>query len=396
MLISFLLAALVLLAATLYFLLRPLNRDPVDSTTLKADDIAAVYREKLLSLQRQLEEDEIDDEQFKLASQELELALAHDLPATEDQVLSGFSYSGLKWILAAILPVAAILLYLSFGTPSALSPEAYSEIPAHASTEDMTAALEDRLQKNPDDLQGWLLLARSYSALKEPVKANHAYIKASELAPGNPYIMLDLAESYAQINNNLLAGRPEQLIEQALEIEPDLIRGKMLKGVILFQQDRFSEANAIWISLYSDTRLNESDRQLLASMITAAGGTIPKLEQSGVAAITVSVKLDKTLRNSVQADDILFVYARAESGPPMPLAIKRYRVQDLPLTVTLDDSDSMMDEMKISVHEKVVVLARISKSGTPMPQSGDFQAMSTAVNPKGNPTLDLTIDTIVP
>ncbi len=397
MLITFIIVALILLAASVYFLLRALSRQTINNAQLQADDLVAIYRDKLLNLERQLKADEIDEQQYNLARQELELALANELPPADSSVQNVTSSRATKWIIAVALPVLAISLYLIFGTPGALSPDVDTDHATHhLAMEEMIVELENRLRDKPQDLQGWLLLGRSYASLNQPEKSQQALLKASTLAPDNPQILLDLAESFAQLNNNTLAGKPDELIDQALSVEPTSVRGRILKGFSHYQQARFTEANLLWIPLYQEPNTNDAERKLLSSLITAAGGTLPDMKPTDSPSIRVSVKLDSSLRDKVNPEDILFVYARAESGPPIPLAIKRYQVKNLPLTVTLDDEDAMTDQMKLSLFDKVIVMSRISKSGQPTPQSGDIQATSDSVDPKTSPSVELLINQILP
>lgn len=112
--------------------------------------------------------------------------------------------------------------------------------------------------------------------------------------------------------------------------------------------------------------------------------------------LTVQVALDPKLKDKLDADATLFVFARAASGPPMPLAIQKLKAGQLPLTVTLDDSTSMMPEMKLSKFAQVIVGARVSKSGNAMPQSGDLQVLSAPIDVQRTEPVVLSIDQIVP
>ena len=114
------------------------------------------------------------------------------------------------------------------------------------------------------------------------------------------------------------------------------------------------------------------------------------------ASLRFSVSLDKNMLEKVSMDDTVFIFAKAVNGPPMPLAVVRKQVKDLPLQVTLDDSMAMIPAMKISGFEKVNIVARVSKTGSPKSQSGDLQSKVVVVRPGQKEAVDLTIDNILP
>jgi cytochrome c-type biogenesis protein CcmH len=119
-------------------------------------------------------------------------------------------------------------------------------------------------------------------------------------------------------------------------------------------------------------------------------------EMGQQASVQLSISIDDELVNKYTEDDVLFIYAQAIGGSPMPLAVYRTEAAALPLQVTLDDSLSMMPTHKISDFEEVKIQARISKSGTAEVSSGDLIGVIENVPVTGTETLDLNIDTIVP
>jgi cytochrome c-type biogenesis protein CcmH len=397
MMVVFILLALTLTAVCLLLVLRPLLRQQVSDASEKTDDLVAVYRDKLIKLKRQLDEEEIDNDQYQLAKQELEVALACELPANEQADKHGYSNVGTGWIIAIGVPVTAIALYLAFGTPKALSPEfLHAESGSPQSIDAMTSELKQKLAANPDNLQGWLLLGRSYAALAQEEKSSQAFARATQLAPDDADVLLDYAESIARLRNDSFAGEPEQIIDRALLLDPDSLRGRILKGIVFFQQDQREHALAVWQPLYLDQTNTQEERELVGQLIQAASGTLPDTADPATASITVTIALDDRFRDDVSPQDTLFIYARAASGPPMPLAIERHTAQVLPITITLDDSDSMLEQMTLSRFEQVIVNARISKNGSATPQSGDIQGSSPVLNPATQPAISINIDQVLP
>jgi len=359
------------------------------------DGLIEVYRGKLRDLKHQLDNEEIDGDQYKLARQELEVALAQELPEKEQSHSDlNIAATPVALIIAFALPMLAITLYLVLGTPQALLSDNRSPGDKQPSVTEMVSSLEQHMQENPDDLRGWLLLGRSYAALNQPDKTRLAFERAIQLAPDNHEVLLDYAESVARLQHEVLTGEPAQLIARALQLDPNSIRGRILQGVVLFQGDKKEQAVAAWRKLIEDQTVPARYHDVLRELITAAGGKTTDIASGP--AITVTARLDKTLQTGIHPQDTLFIYARAEHGPPMPVAIEQHTAGELPLTITLDDSDAMLPQMKLSTVGPVVVIARISSSGNATAQSGDLQTMSKPVKASDNPAVNLIINTRIP
>jgi cytochrome c-type biogenesis protein CcmH len=209
-----------------------------------------------------------------------------------------------------------------------------------------------------------------------------------------------------------LRGKPTELINKALKIDPDSMKGLALAGSAAMERGDFAAAIKHWERLRSLLPADSEDARMIEGGLAEArqmlshikGGKPPAmLEQiappaqavaSGKERITGKVVLGDNLKGKYSPDDTVFVLARAAEGPKMPLAILRKQVRDLPLTFELDDSMAMQPQMKLSAFDQVVVVARISKSGTAMPEAGDAQGMSQALKP-GTKGVNLKIDQMV-
>ncbi len=385
----------LLIGATLYALLKPLLRQTYNDSANHEQHLSKIYRERAAQLKAQFDCGELDEQAYQQAREELEVALAQDLPAhPQAQQASQQTHSMMMPLLIGItVPVTALILYMNLGSISVLenhaSPENVDN--THSITE-MIANLELRLQGRPEDIEGWMMLGRSYTAVGQLEKAKQAYTQAYQRAPGSPEIMLSLAEVTARMQNNVLSGEPEQLIEAALQLNPKSWRGRLLKGMVAFQQNKRDTALNIWQALLDDQDTSAEERELLKNMI--AGLQQPaSAEPTGNngAGVSVSVSLAPALATEVAAGDTLFIFARAAQGPRMPLAIIRKPVTELPMDIRLDDSNAMLPEMKLSAFESVIIGARISKSGNAAPAAGDLQGLSEPVNPQQNPTVKLII-----
>jgi len=270
------------------------------------------------------------------------------------------------------------------------------------------------------------MLGRTYFAINEPQKAVAALARAYALAPQEPDVLVTYAKGIAVMQDGQLKGKPAELILAALEIDPTHTSGRWLNGMLMFQRGQFSGAVTAWKSILNEMDPNGQDAAQLRETIRAAqqragvpkdqliaaaapppqAGTstseppaVAATEQATPAApasVQVSVALDPSLNDRASPDDTVFIYAKAVSGPPMPLAAQRLQVKDLPATITLDDSMAMMPQMRLSMFPQVTVGARITKSGQAIPQAGDLQGEVSPVSAAEAPTVDILINAVRP
>ena len=399
-----------------------------------------VFRQQLIELEADMEAGKLERGQYQDARQDLERELLHDVNgqgARSAPAAPGTApFAALT--LALALPVFAIGLYLAIGH-SAIIPRLErvagetAQAPGHgaadaqqaASLEIMVERLAARMEENPDQLEGWLMLGRTYVALDQPAKGAAALERALALAPQNPEVMINLAQALATAANSQLGGRPANLIAAALVVEPKHATGRWLNGLVAYQAGDFPLAVQRWEALALDLDAAGEDASELRQFIADAreqGGlppantpTSPSVTPVAAAAaaspaasaqpapaatqgpaIQVAVSLAEPLKSKANANQSLFIYAKAASGPPMPLAVKRLRVADLPITVTLDDSLAMTPEMRLSNFPQVMVGARISASGQAVPQSGDLEGEIGPVATAENFSLKVVIDHVRP
>lgn len=344
-----------------------------------------------------------------LMSAELDRDLLTDLDASAPAALQPANQG--RAALAAGLIAAAVLsisLYLHLGRSDLLDvPPAAADKPA--GSPDMAASLQqlaERLAKNPNDLQGWMLLGRSLLATGQPERAATAYEFAIKLAPDD----LDLKASYVQAlseaNRGSLQGKPAEVVAEILARDAAHPAGLWLAGLEAAERKDMASAIVHWQKLKALLPPDSEDRQALDQYIAKAQGlgrSSPAAEApqpakvpAGGASIRVKVTLAEALKGRVAPDDTVFVFARAASGPPMPLAVARKKAKDLPLEVTLDDAMAMMPERKLSSFDHIVIGARVSKTGQPMPASGDLQGLSKPVPSQSTHSQTIEIREIVP
>jgi len=292
------------------------------------------------------------------------------------------------------------------GAPAALDPEQTQPQLGRTDVEAMVEKLAQRLQNRPDDAEGWAMLGRSYRVLGRNEDAAQAFAKAGDVVASDPRLLVDYAESLALAHGGNLQGKPAELVARALELDPGNPLALMLSGAVSFQREDYVGAIRQWEKVQgllapgSDEARAVGDsiataRELAAKPPAQAAAKAPAGKAAGGARVAGTVRLAVELASKAAPTDTVFVFARAAGGPGTPLAVMRRQVKDLPLEFALDDSMAMAPERKLSAAQEVVVGARVSRSGNPMPQSGDLQGLSKPVK-VGASGVAVVIDTAVP
>jgi cytochrome c-type biogenesis protein CcmH len=262
----------------------------------------------------------------------------------------------------------------------------------HALTQERLAAmvdeLADRLRTRPDDADGWAMLARSEVALGRHAQALQAFANAERLRPQDAQLLADHADALAMTHQRDLEGEPSALIERALKIDPHNAKALALAGTAAFDRKDYAQAVRDWETLAKTEPPDGPFADQVGASIAEARrlGGLPEAAASGPAKAVASagtvagtITLAPALAAQVSPDDTLFVFARAVDGPRMPLAILRRQARDLPLDFTLDDSMAMSPAARLSGAARVVVGARISRSGNAMAQDGDLEGQGPSV-----------------
>ena len=407
---TFLILATLLTAVALLFVLPTLLRkQAAPGHHVQRDDLnLAVLRDQLRELDVDLKLGTIGAPAYQVARHELERCVAEDVqtPDAENVPASARRWAG--FTAAAAVPALAAALYLYLGTPAGIDPvKASAPVEAaHAVTDEQIANMVDglsqRLKTNPNDAQGWSMLARSYSAMNRFPEAAAAYAQLIQLVPDNAEVLADYADTLAMAQNQTLLGEPEKLVQRALQIDPKNLKALSLAGSAAFAKRDYAQAIAQWEKIMAleppesdiarSTRGSINEARALAGMAPAATPAASPAAPSAQSALGGTVDLDPSLRARVADTDTVFIFARAVDGPPFPLAVLRKQVKDLPFTFVLDDSMSMTPGVVLSGFSQVVVGARISKSGSATAGAGDFEGLGNPVKP-GAQGLTINIDT---
>jgi len=359
-------------------LLRVSQRDQADQRLQQNIGIA---REQRHQLDRQLEAGEIDQADYDGAFIDLQTSLALGLKPQEP----GTEKSRGTWMALVVLvlvPALSLALYSTYGeyrvigNPQILQA-AKNPVTQQHSGEDidgMLQALKLKLQQNPEDARGWYMLGRSLMAIQNYDEAVVAFQRTYDLTGDEPAILFSLADALTMQNGGNLLGVPEKLVQLGLKIAPRDPKGLWLAGLAAEQRKDYSAAHRYWSTLLPLVSDDRASLQQVQALIGRLEQRNPDLVPVAGVIQTINLEVDITpeLKNRANPNDTVFVYAKAAQGPPMPLAVKKLKLSDLPATVVLSDNDAMIPSMKLSSFDQLILGARVSRSGKPAPQPGDF------------------------
>ena len=399
--IAFAGAALLLLITAVAIVLRPLLRRSSAPVVDRDQANLDIHRDQFLELEQDLESGTLGAERYQQARNELHRRVLEDAAAPADAPQSAPPGKAVPIVLGAAIPLSAILLYLYLGNLQGLvalpHPAAGLSSITADQFQDMTAKLAARMQKNPDDAEGWKMLGRAYRSMERFGEANAAFKKAAELTPRDADLLADYAESLALAAGRSLAGEPARLLDRARKLDPRSTKVLTLSGSAAFERGDYPAAIGYWEAVIKQPGVGSELARALQKVVDETRARVAGKPAARVPAgkerVTGIVNLDDSLKSRVQPDDTVFVFARAARGPRMPLAIVKTKVADLPYRFSFDDSMAMVPEMKLSGFADVVIGARVSRSGSATPSAGDLEGISDKIKP-GRTGVRVTIDRV--
>jgi cytochrome c-type biogenesis protein CcmH len=396
--IDFWLAAGLLLLVALGFLLIPVLRgrraqSEEDRTALNV----ALYQERVAELQGQQEEGVLSGAQMDTGRAEAARELLSD---TENVGAEAVSRLGkpLPLLAALLVPVLGFALYLHFGASDKVElTREFAQPPG--SMVEMTGRLERAVKAQPDSAEGIYFLARTYMAQDRPSDAAAMFERAVNLAGRQPQLLGQWAQALYFAGNKQWSPQVQGLSDEALKLDPKEVTSLGLKGIAAFEGQRYQEAVDYWKRLLAALPADDPSRSALeggiaraADKVLQSGGQLTETPVAAVrgATLKVRVTLSDALKAKVLPGDTVFVFARAVSGPPAPLAVKRVTVADLPVDVELSDADAMMPQLKLSNFPEVQLVARVSRAG--QPTAGEWIGRSQPLPSNVTARQALTID----
>ena len=399
----------------------------VDAINDPAKANADVYRDQLADLDREFVLGNLNYEELKTARDELSqrLLIDVDAAAVDAPVATSKPLATGGWrkpwlsigLLVFVVPVSGMLMYSVLGQPEAMDPLALTqgvdtsgEVTPEKLTE-MATALTRRLQDEPNNMDGWVMLGRVQRARGHFEESAEAYAKALAMSRDDN-LSIERAEVLAQKNGGSFAGEPWAIIQRVLTADPQHLNALFLAGSASYAELNYRSALRFWERAREVVPADSPDAPELDRAIAqtrdkmglpaipprAAAKEAPsQASKAGKAATSISgrVTLVKELKGLVAPSDTVFVYATPVTGSRMPIAILRTTADKLPLDFVLDDSMAMSPASKLSDMDEVTVRVRISKSGQAIPQPGDYGVSLTPVKP-GSKGLNLMVRDTLP
>jgi len=369
--------ALCVAAIFLWVLLR--EKKPMTQAS-QANANAKVYRDQILDLDHENNSGHISDEEWQQSRDELSLRLLEDTSAVDDPAAK--TEKPAIWtavVLAVALPLGSMGMYMWVGQPEALNPLAL-KTPDQVDPKDLTKmaqTLAEKLQDKPDNLQGWVMLGRTYRTLENFDAALRAYDSALKLSDDDD-LKLERIEVIAMQRQGQFEGEPWNVIREVLQRDPQHFGALLTAGSASYAEGKFADALKYWEQARKPLDANNPDLAGLESAIATVRERLgmPPAKAAPAAAsglnVTGQVNLSASLKSKASPNDVVFIYATPANGDRMPLAIFKTTVSQLPFNFTLDDSTAMAPDRKLSAAGEVMVKVRVTKSGNAMPQSGDL------------------------
>ena len=430
---GFIVAAVVMIVVALGWVMPPLLRGGARAKVDRTAVNLGILKDQLAELDAEHARGAIAEAQYAATKADLQQRVLDETQA-EPAAAEAPRATQLGKLTAAVVvlvvPIASAMLYSRFGDLSAFNPLARQGADAaHQFSKDdlanMTQRLAERLKKEPDNANGWATLARTYYSMGRFAEASAAFEKLVELVPDDASLLADYADALAMSQGRKIAGKPMELINRALKIDPLQWKALAMAGTEAFDRQDYKSAVALWENLQASLPADAPMKQQLSGSINEARsragmpqvaamppspvppaapavGARPVAPAGSKAAagapaaaggrIAGTVTLSAELRGKVAPEDSVIIFARPAEGSRMPLAMMRVQAKDLPKTFALDDSMAISPDARLSNVAEVVVGARVSKSGSPMPQKGDLEGLSKPAK-LGRGDVAVTIDT---
>jgi cytochrome c-type biogenesis protein CcmH len=371
---NFFIPAFLLLVLVLLLLLRPFLFPAKVQATSRRQMNAAIYREELDKLEAERNTGLITEADYEIAHSEMRQRLFQDTNEEDDLATLGSTKKTAIGICIFIVLISSGL-YFSFGDVYRVAQK-NSETPMNQEgVEKMVTEFAAKMEKDPSNLQGWVMLARSYRILGRNEDAVKAYERAGSFVDSDPQLLADYADTLAANANGNFAGKPLRLINQALKLDPNNLMALWLSGTAAFSTGNYRSAVQTWEKLASQLPPNSEEIKMIEGSIAEArskGGLAPKASiVTSAKGISGQIELAGDMKSKVKQGDTVMVIAR-QVGERMPVAVFKKPVAQFPMSFVLNDALAMNPGAPLSKLTEVSIEVRISKTGMAKPETGDL------------------------
>lgn len=423
MIVLFWVILIIMLLLSVWFVVSPLMGFVKLKDTNQNKQNVLISKDQLKELEKEHTDNVLSDPEYQQRKEDLQKALISNVSESgsdeTETVTSKIEFNKLAVLfILLIISFIAVPTYYFLGNSGLVTANSQqtnvSDGNRHSGTSSgsqMSMAeavknLAERMKADPTNIKGWQMLGRSYVSMRRFKEAADVYMHIYKQVGDETNVLLDYADVLAMSRNGKISGMPFQLVMTALNQAPNNTTALWLAGLGYAEKGEFNEAIKLWERLLPLFAGNINSQNKVKSLIAKANlklglPVVVKHEKqnepiaaTALPSIKVTVSLLDSFKNKVSPSDLVFIYAKASQGPPMPLAAVRKRVSDLPITIQLDDSMAMMPQMKLSSFPRVTVGARISKSGSPIGQSGDLEGIAKKVVVSTGSSVNIVIDTI--
>ncbi len=403
--ITFYIAAIVLVLLVLAALFRPFFWKTTVHHASRQQLNAAIYKEEIAKLEKERSEGLIDGATYEISHAEMRQRLFQDTSEDDGVAVLG---SPKKTIIALtiFIPVIAAAMYFWLGSAQQIADGGAKQQVAQQDVEKMVAGLAAKMEQDPSNLKGWAMLARSYKVMGRPKDAEKAYDRAGSYLDTDPQLLADYADVSASNANGSFEGKPQAIINRALKADPNNMMALWLAGTADYNRGDYKGAVQVWGRLAKLLPADSEDMKMIQGSIMEARGKAnlppePLVSQatSPVAAVSSkningTVEINPDLKSRIKPDYIVMVIARAP-GARMPVAIMRGKAADLPLRFVLNDALAMTPDALISNLSEATIEVRISKSGQAKAEPGDLYSEIQTVK-LGTNNLKVVVDQVRP
>ena len=370
----FLVPAVLLLILVMVLLLRPFIFPAKVEATSRRQMNAAIYREELDKLEVERASGLIQADDYDISHAEMRQRLFQDTNEEDDRSVMGSTKKTIIGLCVFIVLLSSGLYFYLGEAPGVIASNAEQPL-SREGVDKMVAEFAAKMEKDPSNLKGWAMLARSYRILGRNEDAAKAYERAGSFIDTDPQLLSEYADVLATNANGNFAGKPLMLINQALKLDPNNLMALWLSGTASYTSGNYKAAVQTWEKLVNQIPPGTDEARSLEGSIAEARikAGLPSVSPSVVSGQSISgkIELSSDLKSRIKSGDIVMVIAR-KPGERMPVAVLKTTITDFPMSFSLNDSLAMNPSAPLSQLAEASIEVRISKTGMAKPEAGDL------------------------